>query len=41
MVEGIVRIEEIEGRCGLMVKVSLNESYLRIERKIKKMRRAS
>ena len=40
MVEGIVRIEEIEGRHGLVVKMSLSESYLRIERKIKKMRRA-
>ena len=41
MVEGIIRIEEIEGRHGLVVKMSLSESYLRIERKIKKMRRAS
>ena len=41
MVEGIVRIEEIEGRHSLVVKMSLSESYLRIEGKIKKMRRAS
>ena len=33
MVERIVRIEEIEGRHGLVVKTSLSESYLRIERK--------
>ena len=41
MVEGIVRSEEIKGRHGLMVKMSLSESYLRIGRKIKKVRRAS
>ena len=41
MVEGIIRIGEIEGRYGLVVKMSLSESYLRIEQKIKKMRRAS
>ena len=41
MVEGIIRIEEIEGRHGLMVKMSPSESCLRIERKIRKTRRAS
>ena len=41
MVKGIVSIEEIEGRHGLVVKMSLSESYLRIEKKIRKTRRAS
>ena len=40
MIEGVVRSEEIKGRHGLMVKMSLNESYLRIGRKIRKARRA-
>ena len=40
MVEGVIRSEEIEGRHGLMVETSHDESYLRIERKIRKMRRA-
>ena len=38
MVEGIIRSEEIKGRHGLMVKTSPSESYLRIERKIRKAR---
>ena len=41
MVEGVVRSEEIEGRHGLMVEMSHSESYLRIERTIRKTRRAS
>ena len=41
MVEGTVRSEEIKGRRGLMVKMSLSESYLRIGRNIRKARRAS